>query len=452
MPKLNEKALKDRMKKAKIPGVSIAYLDSEGTISSTVLGKTDLSSSHPLTPVKADTIFGAASLSKPVFAYLVLKLIAAKKVPTPDGSAFDLNTPLSKIFPIEEFYKQVLKTTASKEFAEKAKGLTPKMILSHTTGIPIDGSPKFVFKSGTEFEYTGMGLIYLQKVIERQTGKSLETLVQEEVFKLLGMSHSSFLPPTKPQYMAHTQSSWAKVKEQPTLLLPPIAANSLHTTASDYARFVSAWMKDSDEIMKDAFTPVVSMTKDRWAKAMGVSEEDRQHLSWGLGLGLQQDDEGSVTTAFHSGDMDGWRGWVAMDLNTKSAVVYFANGRHHKEANGHVLADIIVAPVVKLAHGTSWFFKKFGFARDVEPGWKEKEKTNMARIQKYLSSRSSEPSSLEQSSGSSTTRMLRAMPPSFSPGPSPKPTAKKTNEVEKEPVSTVLDAIETESYKQPTRS
>jgi hypothetical protein len=66
-------------------------------------------------------------------------------------------------------------------------------------------------------------------------------------------------------------------------------------------------------------------------------------------------------------------------------VVYFANARHHKAAHGHVLADIIVAPGVKLEHGLNWFFQKFGFSRDVKLGWEVKEKTNMAQIGKYLS-------------------------------------------------------------------
>ena len=88
---------------------------------------------------------------------------------------------------------------------------------------------------------------------------------------------------------------------------------------------------------------------------MGVAEEDRQHLAWGLGLGLQLDDTGEVTTAFHSGDMNQWRGWVAMDVKAKSAVVYFANGDDAKNGSGqgygHVLADLIVSPEVELTHG-----------------------------------------------------------------------------------------------------
>lgn len=52
MPKLDKEKLEDTMKKAKIPGVSIAYLDTNGVIGSKVVRITDLNASNPLPPVK----------------------------------------------------------------------------------------------------------------------------------------------------------------------------------------------------------------------------------------------------------------------------------------------------------------------------------------------------------------------------------------------------------------
>src|SRR3990167_3062149 len=63
------------MKAAGIPGVSIATVRGNETPSTIILGK-DINSHAAVTP---ETIFGAASLSKPLFAYLVLKLIEANK-------------------------------------------------------------------------------------------------------------------------------------------------------------------------------------------------------------------------------------------------------------------------------------------------------------------------------------------------------------------------------------
>ncbi|MDX2346985.1 MAG: serine hydrolase [Legionella sp.] len=331
--------IRERMLKADIPGVSIAYLDTDKTITPVVIGET---------PKQADTVFGAASLSKPVFSYLVLKLIADKKV------SFDLDAPISDILAIDDFYQGFLNQTVTPDFIETAKEITPRMVLSHTTGIPIDGSPRFDFEPGTAYAYGGVPLVYLQKAIEKQMGLSLDKIADNEVFKPLGMKNTRFVTPA-------------------------IAANSLHTTASDYARFAKAWMNSKNPILQEAFKPAVSLTKDQWAQDMGVAEGDLQHLAWGLGLGLQLDDDKNAVTAFHSGDMNQWRGWVAMDLSNQSAVVYFANG-----SNGHVLADVIVSPEVELKHGRDWFFKKFGFASNVEPGFEQNEKANMALIGDYL--------------------------------------------------------------------
>ena len=459
MPRPTRTEIEERMRKGEVPGVSIAYLDSKKAIpiEPLVLGATDVHANTPHVPVEEDTVFGAASLSKPVFSYLVLKLIADKKLSTAE-KPFDLDTPISEILPIEEFYGKEV----SSEFSVEAKKITSRMVLSHTTGIPINGAPRVDFEPGTQYAYGNTALYYLQKAIEKQTGQSLETLAQEEVFIPLEMSNSSFLPPANDGLIPH-------------------AANSLHTTASDYARFAAAWMQEKDcslvkmsvdpttENQKDsessryiltktgffyynkskgtvqtieldeagskladlhsqfsdvtegrpierlsdkalsqittitghtnplqeAFRPAIPLTKDQWAIDMGVAEEDRQHLAWGLGLGLQLDDKGEVTTAFHSGDMNQWRGWVAMDVKAKSAVVYFANGDDAKNDSGHgyghVLADVIVSPEVELTHGLDWFFQKFGVSRNVEPGWKAKEETDTARIDTYVRSRFAAP-------------------------------------------------------------
>src|SRR3990167_11426114 len=114
-------------------------------------------------PIQEDTIFGAASLSKPVFAYLVLKLIELNKN-NPEGlgkftlpldlEKFDLDTPLSDILPPANRYK-----AANRE----PYALTAKLALSHQSGLPI-GTPEkpipFDFEPGEGFAYSGYPFIY----------------------------------------------------------------------------------------------------------------------------------------------------------------------------------------------------------------------------------------------------------------------------------------------------
>ncbi|TIE15360.1 esterase, partial [Legionella pneumophila] len=120
----------------------------------------------------------------------------------------------------------------------------------------------------------------------------------------------------------------------------PCAANSLITTAEDYALFVQAWM--NDEKLQYAFKPQISMTKDPWAQEVVPDKENLKYVAECLGFQLEVDENGKPLTAFKTGDMGPWRGWVAIDLNEdikqRRATVYFAKGPE-SDGNGHILAE-----------------------------------------------------------------------------------------------------------------
>lgn len=355
------------MSEAKIPGISVASFDVNGASDAMVLG-VDHKSKAPLTP---DAIFRAASLSKPVFAYLVLKLIednkSRKALPGlgqfPKDAKFDLETPLHAVFPgfLDKFC-QDLETQA------RAIKLTAKHVLSHSTGLPIKQQEgellKFQFEPGTEYGYSNPGIALLQEAIGKLTGSNLQALAKANIFVPLGMTNTNFLPP---EYLETGVSDQEKLSQMH-------AANSLHTTASEYARFIAGWMSN-EALCKAAFSRQITMENDEWAEGQGLSLEDRKKIGWGLGVGLQLDSKGDATRAFHSGDMDNWRAFIAIDLQTKTGLVYFANS-----PNGLMLADKIITPNVELNDGLTYIFEKYGFARKMEPGWKEKEIDRVCKI------------------------------------------------------------------------
>lgn len=366
---IDRREIERTMRRARIPGVSIAYRGAKGSTETTTLGKTDKHHVRPETKVQADSTFGAASLSKPVFAYLVLKLLE-KGVLSREGESPEsgLDRPLHEILPLRDFFRKQGQALSPQDI-KRAKAITAQMLLSHQSGLGIDGRAQLDFNPGTEYAYSGMGLMYLQKAIEQQTGKSLETLAQEEVFRPLGMTHTSFLPPERPHYMAHTESSRAKSREVPKT---PNAANSLHTTARDYTRLMTAWMNDLSPIMQQAFEPQISLAKDKQKlpgestpAAKDVADDEKSHLAWGLGIGLELE-KGNAVKAFHMGDMNQYRSQVALDLRDKSCVAYFANGRDHKEANGHILGPLAITPKIPMPRAHRWFYEKFRFARNAD--------------------------------------------------------------------------------------
>jgi hypothetical protein len=141
-------------------------------------------------------------------------------------------------------------------------------------------------------------------------------------------------------------------------------------------------MYDDNPEIKKAFNPIHSpvdgrifnMTEDAWAMGVGVPENDLKHVAWGLGWGLEIDDQGNAISAYHTGDMNKWRAIVAMDLSNKTAIVFFANSNDENYSHGHILANQIISPHVKLEHALNYFSQKYGFAVKLEDNWEDLEK------------------------------------------------------------------------------
>lgn len=354
---IDRELIESTMRQAHIPGVSIAYRDGKTTTPSTTkIGTTDTRDTSIVSDVQDDTVFGAASLSKPVFAYLVLKLIDKGVLSRPgESAASGLDRPLHEVLPLEEFFHEHGKRLSAVDI-ERAKSITPRMLLSHTSGLGIDANAALSFTPGTEYAYSGTGLEYLQRVIEVQTGKPLGALAQEHVFGelALDMKKSSFVPPGASEDKAD-------------------AANSLYTTPSDYAKLMTAWMQDPSPIMQQAFVSQISLTQDNQKlpgetnpAAEHVDIKVKEHLAWGLGLGLELDETGKTVKAFHTGDMNQFRAQMALDLEKKSCIVYFANAHNDLEANGHVLGPLIITPKIPVDYAHTWFYSKFPFALNVD--------------------------------------------------------------------------------------
>jgi CubicO group peptidase (beta-lactamase class C family) len=128
--------------------------------------------------IDGETIFEAASLSKPVFTYGILKLV--------ENGKLDLDKPLAEYLCYADIKND-----------ERINAITARMVLTHTSGFPNwrpkNESLKIYFQPGERFSYSGEGFLYLQKVVEHISGLSLEEYTQKNVFIPLGMTHSSFI-------------------------------------------------------------------------------------------------------------------------------------------------------------------------------------------------------------------------------------------------------------------
>src|SRR5215469_11325455 len=169
-----QQLLQQLMKQYGIPGIQVVCIkgNKEETLN---LGTISRQSEKKVT---ANTIFEAASLSKCVFAYAVLRLY--------DRGIIALDTPLVRYMSSYERFD-----STDPRYAR----VTARMVLRHTTGLPNWGDEKFarlIFTPDSTYSYSGEGFQYLQHVIEKLTNKSLNEIAQQEVFTPLGMSSSSY--------------------------------------------------------------------------------------------------------------------------------------------------------------------------------------------------------------------------------------------------------------------
>jgi CubicO group peptidase (beta-lactamase class C family) len=316
-----EKLVPQLMKDGLVPGLSVLVIRGNRVFWQRSFGLANVETKQPVTD---ETVFEAASLSKPVFAYGVLKLA--------DTGRLDLDAPLVKYLP-----------GAYVENDDRLSKITARIVLSHRTGFPNwrrDGPLTINFTPGEKFSYSGEGFVYLQKVVEHLTGEPLDAFMRKTVFEPLGMTSSSYVWQERYESRkayGHDPFGAITGRRKPA---EANAAASLHTTAADYARFVIAVMNGTGlkkETARRMLTPQVKVQEgcqDCISKpSTGPLSES---VSWGLGWGLQQTSDGE--SFWHWGDSNNdAQAYVVAYPKQKFALLVFADS-----GNGHAIIPQIL--------------------------------------------------------------------------------------------------------------
>ena len=298
----------------RIPGMSIAVIHN---------GKIDYCQSfgvkkvHLNDKVNEDTIFDAASLTKPLFAYLIMQFV--------EKGVIDLEKPIIDYLKGTTIMEDYL---AKFDYRLNQDGfrtdwfslITPKHILSHSAGFPHgetyqankpDVYPIF-FKPGTQFKYSAEGYYILQKIIEHLTGQPVEELMKKYIFTPLNMTDSYMVWSEKISDNAAYGHSAINVPAK-TLrkAMKSHAGGSLYTTAKDYAKFLTGVLNKkglSDSTFKMMFEPVVSIENGvSYAPGFTVEKSSRGICCW------------------HTGDYAVFRNFAYANIDEKYGVVFFTN-------------------------------------------------------------------------------------------------------------------------------
>ena len=305
------------MEEHHVPGVAIAVI-SEGRVAwSKAYGVSDAASK---TPVTSETLFEAASMSKPVFAILALQLA--------DAGRLDLDRPL-----VEYSSELAVPNQADR------RRITARMALSHTAGFPNwrpggeerEGPLPLLFEPGTRFGYSGEGVFYLQRVVEKITGQPLDLRARAALFDPLGLRHSSFAwSPGVEGALAsgHGEDGSFLTRSKYT---HPNAAYTLYTTAEEYARIIVEVMNAgrgrskvlSEASAREMLRPQVALdARDPIERPFTGQGRSAQ---WGLGWSLNATAGGDIF--HHSGaNRTGFRCYSQFSLDRGSGLVIMTNG------------------------------------------------------------------------------------------------------------------------------
>jgi CubicO group peptidase (beta-lactamase class C family) len=326
--------LEDRMRFYKTPGVSIAVIRGGKVVLAKGYGVLEAGGTARVDP---DTLFQAASISKPVTAMAALHM-----------SQFGN-------FTLEEDVNGKLKSWK----VPGASPVTVRELLSHTAGMTVHGFPGYAAgapvptlvqvldgekpantapirvdtEPGTKYRYSGGGYTVVQQLMIDRFGQPFPTVMQMTVLGPLGMKRSTYeqpLPGALAPNAARAHRSDGKLVAGQWHTYPEMAAAGLWTTPSDLSRFaIEVWNAargQSNKVLE---------------KASAVQMLTVQKDEYGLGLGIQG--EGPTLRFSHGGANEGYRCYFVMHRESGNGVVIMANSDNGGSLNSEILRAIATA-------------------------------------------------------------------------------------------------------------
>ena len=343
--------LSQRMTHYKVPGISVAFIDQEELAWTKGFGVVEVGGDKPVT---TETIFQAASISKPVTAMVALHLV--------EVGLLDLDADAND-------FLHSWKIPKSKYTQEGPDGVQPKVtlrgLLSHTAGMGIrgyrgypsdmqlptlhqilNGKPpanskpvRVVQAPGKAYKYSSGGYLVTQQMIEDVTGKPLTVLAKEIIFDKLEMVNSTFDTRLPQTYLPQAATAHGKTGEPVPgkwHTYPEQAAASLWTTPSDLARLIVQVLKS----YKNEANLVLSsdMTRQMLTPQVNIGED------WDCGSGFNINRKDNMTIFGHPGWNEGFHSIMLTCPETGQGVVWMTNGENGRHLGWEVsrgLAEVV---------------------------------------------------------------------------------------------------------------
>src|SRR5579862_3814376 len=261
-----DQTLRASLQQHKIPmAVAMACTSSKTTYSG-AFGKRDLSSGVDVT---LDSLFGIASMTKPVTSVAAMQLVEQGKLKLDEPAATYIKE-LGSLQVLQGFDPK----TGKPILKPATKPVTLRTLLTHTSGFAYDTwfadmvrweketgnafplgtvAPltPLMFEPGSRWQY-GTSADWSGRLVETVSGMNLEQYFQKNILQPLGMKDTSFIvAPEKFDRVVSTygrgQDGSGPLKENPRVQPPPPKAynggGGLYSTAPDYVRFMQMFLR-----------------------------------------------------------------------------------------------------------------------------------------------------------------------------------------------------------------
>lgn len=317
-----DKFVKFQIDSLNIPAISIAIINDGKIVYHNNLGISNIKNN---TIVDEKSIFTAASLSKPVFAFFVMKLS--------EKGIIDLDRPLHYYLPDEEMEKD-----------QRYKNVSARMVLSHKTGFPnwrwfskppenikINRGDFFMINDpDTTFNYSGEAYQYLARVIAHLNFlnmNALNNLFQKEVAEPIGMANAYFV---WDDYLSdklvsgHKNGNPKKLKWGTALPYQNSkifsASGGLRTEANSYAHFLTSII-NGENLHKETYQEMLSVHTEIAKNNVNFIKDGI--TNWSLGFGIKPIKNDTIYR--HGGSSSGFQSELAFSIKRKYGYVFFVN-------------------------------------------------------------------------------------------------------------------------------
>ncbi len=331
-------SLAERMQHYRTPGVSVAVLRNGEVAWARGVGV--LVEGKP-GAVTEETLFQAASISKPVAAAAALVLVQQGKLRLDE----DVN-------------RRLVSWKIPPDKMSRGRPVTLRQLLSHSAGLSVHGFPgyradiptpnlkqvldgldpantrpvRLEGEPGKRWQYSGGGYCVLQQLIADVSGEAFEDFVRKTVLLPAGMRNSGFEQPLA----AHLRSSAACGHTAEGELVagcahtyPEMAAAGLWTTASDLAKFAGELSRAASGRSSRILTP--AMAKEMMAVQAGQ-----------FGLGIQVHHTPTEIRFSHGGANAGYRSELMAYVHRGDGVVVMTNSDQGNELAMEVVRSAAV--------------------------------------------------------------------------------------------------------------